>query len=239
MSGTAALPSPIALDGRLQAVAELVRAGARVADVGCDHGLLICALMLSGKIKGGIACDLREGPLAKARAHVEEYQLGQWIEVRLCDGLFGVDGQTVDDVMIAGMGGELIFSIIQNAPWLQDPAKRLILQPMSREGELRAALYGAGFELLRERGALAAGRLYPVMLAAYTGEKRRLTEAQRLCGRLPEAGDDCSRALLRARARHLRKIADSLGQSHNQAEAHKWRRLAAELEQREREGTPL
>jgi tRNA A22 N-methylase len=57
----------IQLDGRLSAVASLVRPGSRVADIGTDHGLLMVHLVQSGRSPGGFVCDLREKPLDAAR----------------------------------------------------------------------------------------------------------------------------------------------------------------------------
>ena len=57
----------IQLDRRLKQVAEMVLPGAKVADIGTDHGHLMAYLMQQGKIAGGYACDINEKPLNKAR----------------------------------------------------------------------------------------------------------------------------------------------------------------------------
>ena len=77
---------PIELDERLKTIASLVRQGSRVADIGCDHGYLICSLAESGHIPGGVACDLRTGPLSHAKNEVEKRNLSDRIECRLGDG---------------------------------------------------------------------------------------------------------------------------------------------------------
>ena len=93
------------LSPRLQTVADLVRPGARVADVGTDHAYLPAALLLEGRIPFAIAADLRQGPLERARATVREYGLTGKAAFRLCDGLRGIRPDEVDAIAIAGMGG--------------------------------------------------------------------------------------------------------------------------------------
>ena len=55
------------LTPRLRAIAEQVPQGARLADIGTDHGYLPVWLLLAGQIDRAIAADLREGPLKRAR----------------------------------------------------------------------------------------------------------------------------------------------------------------------------
>ena len=50
------------LTPRLRAAAELVPEGARLADVGTDHGYLPAWLLLRGRIDSAIAADLRPAP---------------------------------------------------------------------------------------------------------------------------------------------------------------------------------
>ena len=53
---------------RLQMVADFVRDGAAVADIGTDHAYLPVALVLSGKCPRAVVSDLREMPLENAGA---------------------------------------------------------------------------------------------------------------------------------------------------------------------------
>ncbi len=201
------------LDGRLLTACDLVRPGARVADVGTDHGYLICQLVLSKKSPSGVACDIREGPLSSARELIARLGLREQISVRLCDGLRGVAPSEADDIVIAGMGGELIADIIEAAPWLRDPHYRLVLQPMTKVPELRRYLARSGFPVLREQGARAGRFSYTVISAGYTGECRELGEFEAFAGKLPESGDALSSAWLRRAAARLRAIGDSLAKS--------------------------
>ena len=198
----------IRLDGRLSAVAGAVRQGKRVADVGCDHGRLICSLALSGHIPSGIACDLREGPLKSAAALIREMDLTEKIDTRLCNGLSGVRPEEADDIVKAGMGGETIIAILAGAAWLRDGEKQLVLQPQTKEALLRRWLWGNGFAITRERGVEAGRFAYTVMTARYCGIRREADEWEALVGLLPKETDAGSRAVLRRLARRLRRAGE-------------------------------
>ena len=61
------------LPARLEAVAACVGIGAKVADIGTDHGLLPIALVGSGRATQAIAADLRPGPLSMAKQNVQRF----------------------------------------------------------------------------------------------------------------------------------------------------------------------
>ena len=164
------------LDGRLATIASLVRKGSRVADVGCDHGHLICSLVLTGIATGGVACDIKPNPLKKAKAEVERLGLQNEIVCRLGNGLKTVLEEEIDDIVIAGMGGEAIIGILSDICWKEQKEKRFILQPMTKTVELRRWLLENGYEIIREKASFAAERYYTVMKVGYTGRQRVLDE---------------------------------------------------------------
>ena len=172
----------IELSPRLQMVADLIPQGANLADVGTDHAYLPAALMQQGRIRSAIAADLRQGPLSRAKATVQEYGLQGKIGFRLCDGLKGIEPHEVDTVSIAGMGGETIAMILEAAPWTRERNTTLVLQPMSSMPELRLWLEEHGYCIAEERLAQEGDTLYTAFLVkAGTGEP--LSVAQRWVGR--------------------------------------------------------
>ena len=165
----------IRLSPRLLAVAELVQKGARVIDVGTDHALLPVWLIQTGRASHVWASDLRQGPLDSAARLVTETGTGDRIALRLTDGLHGFGPADADTVIIAGMGGETMVSILSEAPWVRDV--RLILGPQSKQATLRRWLAENGFNAETERLVADAGRLYPI-LTVLAGSSPPYTEAE-------------------------------------------------------------
>lgn len=196
-----------ALDNRLRTAAELCRSGKIAADVGCDHAQLACRLAME-KSALVIASDVRDGPLEAARRTVSETGVDN-VRIVKSDGLAEID--FADDVIICGMGGELIARIIGGCRFLNADT-RFILQPMTRAEFLRNWLYKNGFELLEERIAYDGERGYTVMLAAHTGVSRELSVVEALTGKIND------RNFLRRIAEKLTKNADGMEKSHNSAE---------------------
>lgn len=209
----------LTLDNRLKTAAELCRSGRIAADVGCDHAQLACRLAMD-KSALVIASDVRDGPLEAARRTVSETGVNN-VRIVKSDGLAEID--FADDVMICGMGGELIAQIIGGCRFL-DADTRFILQPMTRSEFLRRWLYRNGFELLEERVAFDGGRGYTIMLAAYTGVSREIDEAEALTGKIT----DCK--FLQKIAEKLTKKADGMEKSRSGANnVGELRELAAKI----------
>lgn len=158
----------ITLDKRLSAVAVLVRHGSRLADIGTDHAYLPVHLVQAGVCPSAIASDIGAGPLDAARRTVTENGLTSEIALRLGDGLSTVSADEVDDIAIAGMGGETIAAILEAVTYVKDRRLRLILQPMTRAEDLRRWLLHNGFSILEEHLIIDGRHLYPVMAAEYT-----------------------------------------------------------------------
>ncbi|MBQ8533510.1 MAG: SAM-dependent methyltransferase [Clostridia bacterium] len=157
------------LDDRLTLAASMVRKGVRVADVGCDHAYLSIYLIKNKIAKQVVASDVRVGPLELAKRNIQSEGLCDKIETILSNGLDKFDPNSFDDLLICGMGGILICDILSRAHFLKDKDKRLILQPMTDVDLVREWLYQNGFEIINERAAKAAGHIYSVINAVYTG----------------------------------------------------------------------
>ena len=134
------------LSPRLLAAAELVREGAFIADVGTDHAYLPIYLCLEERIRGGVASDINRGPIERAKENIEKYGLSERISTELTDGLCNIEKYSPEDILVLGMGGELIASIIDAAAWTKNSDIRLCLQPMTHAEHLRKYLYENGLE---------------------------------------------------------------------------------------------
>lgn len=170
------------LSARLLAAADFVRQGSFVADVGSDHAYLPIYLCSLGKIRGALASDINEGPVARAKINIASYHLGKKISVLHTDGLSGVEKFAPDDIVICGMGGELICSIIDAAEWTKNKNIRLILQPMTHAEKLRAYLIANGFSIVAET-ILKEDKIYQIICAEYSGESSDYSETELIFGK--------------------------------------------------------
>lgn len=166
--------SDVKLSPRLLAAAELVNAEGSVCDVGTDHALLPCYLYQKG-IKDIIASDINDGPLVAARETIEKY-IGRDCPIRLVksDGLRSIE--YADNVIVAGMGGELIARIVSECGFLK-PDISFILQPMTKAEVLRRELYKNGFCIDTEKTAEEGDKLYVIIKARYTGIREEVSDA--------------------------------------------------------------
>lgn len=168
----------IDLTPRLKTVAHLVPYGARLADIGCDHGKLTIHLLSKGVIKSAIAADIREGPLTHARKNAAEHGFAEFISFKLTAGLQGISPDACDTIAIAGMGGETIASILREAKWTKHGAHALLLQPMTMLPSLRQFLWENGYEIESEHICREDQRFYIVMQVRGGGAVQHKTRAE-------------------------------------------------------------
>lgn len=164
------------LTNRLRACADLVRPNKRVGDIGTDHAYLIADLLKSGTCSFAVAADIGEGPLRSAKRTLEQEGVLSKVQLILSDGLAQIPADTVDDVVIAGMGGETIVHILENCPYRQQ--LHLILQPQSKKAVLRQWLAENGFFGWNERTVQEDKFYYQVLDVYYTGKNGTLSDAE-------------------------------------------------------------
>ena len=151
------------LSPRLAAVAELVPLGARVADIGTDHGWLPIHLVHTRRARTAIASDLREQPLDGARRRVESHHLSDRIDLRLGSGLTVLTPDEVTTVIITGMGGRRVVDLIMAAPQVIERLDRVIVQPNTDVAWVREQLRAAGLMLSDEQLIEHDGHWYPTL----------------------------------------------------------------------------
>lgn len=159
------------LSERLRLVADFVTEGNIVADIGTDHGYIPIWLVENGKVPKGIAMDIGKGPLERAREHIRLYGYDDRIETRLSDGLKELKENEADSVVIAGMGGALIVSILENGTRVLDTVKELILSPHTEIHLVRHYLIENGYDIVREEMVYDMGKYYTVMKAVHTEDE--------------------------------------------------------------------
>ncbi len=220
---------------RLDAVARLVPPGSLVADIGTDHGRLPRVLLATGRARRCIATE-RDGR-RPALMRVRDEPLGERVELRFGDGLAALapdDG--VEVLVLAGMGGRTIRSILERGRLERLALRRLVLQPQSDAALLRGWLVERGWEIIDELLVRERKRWYLALAAepAPDGSEPAIPD-----GLQPEdlfavgpclvrSEDPAVRELWEARARTLTEALDRAGQPEALAE------IRAELEQARR-----
>jgi tRNA (adenine22-N1)-methyltransferase len=222
---------------RLERVARHVPAGARLADIGSDHGYLPIALRQRGAIEAAVAGEVAQTPFRSAERSVRESGQAAHISVRLADGLAAIEPRDgIDAISLCGMGGETIRDILERDKARLTGGERLILQPNGGERPLRQWLMANGYRILDEEvlqenrfdyeiivadrsGPVRYGprELYfgPVNLQARSAEfllkwQRRLRLRQQVLARSNRAGQALPGPVMEDTARQVRWITELL-----------------------------
>lgn len=214
------------LDKRLKLCADMVK-GNRVCDVGTDHAYLAAELLVSGKCETAVASDINENPLKAARATLERAGVIDRAEIILSDGLKNIPESGITDIVIAGMGGELISKILSECPWGLE-GKNLILQPMSRPESLVRWLCENGFEITEQRAVADGKFFYTVINAAKCGVPYTPAPVFEILGKL-DLSDQEAVHYAQNKAAGLYSSGYALRDSGRSAEAVKKISLAAEV----------
>nr|WP_239541380.1 tRNA (adenine(22)-N(1))-methyltransferase TrmK [Pullulanibacillus pueri] len=161
---------------RLLKVATFIPENARLADIGSDHAYLPCYAALNNLIKKGIAGEINEGPYRSATETVLAYRLEDKIEVRQGDGLSVIQASDkINTIVIAGMGGELIRSILEKGKEKLTEDTCLILQPNVGEKTLREWLVSEQWDIINEVILKEEGHIYEIIVAHKTASPKTLT----------------------------------------------------------------
>ena len=170
------------LSKRLQTIADFVKKGAVVADIGTDHAHIPIYLIKNNIISKAYASDINIGPLEKAGENIKYFGV-QNIELRLSNGLEKLKTDEADTVIIAGMGGELITDILEKGRRFFESKRKFILSPHTKIDEVRKYLLSNGFEITKEDMCIDEGKFYTVMEVKYTENKEMYSEAELLYGK--------------------------------------------------------
>ncbi len=223
-------PNAVAINTRLLTCSAFVTKGGIPCDVGTDHAYLAAYLIDNDISKHVFACDIADGPLESARLTVTRLGFEDRITLVKSDGLDSVPNDGITDVIIAGMGGELISRIVLRADWLRRGVN-LVLQPQTKASELRCDLYRNGFGIRAEKACHDGDFVYTVMNVVYTGEVKELSEVQAIVGGL-DLSDSNAKDYIKTVANRMSTSAMGIQRSKNEAQreqAKKLDSLACEL----------
>lgn len=154
---------------RMQEIARRVQ-GPVLCDVGTDHGKLPLMALDLGLAERVIATDISPHSLQKCADAAKTHPKGECVETQVTDGLVDVDTTDVDTIVISGMGGHTIISILTKAIQDEKPLRHLILSPQKGEEALRLFLHDHGF-LIVEDTWLKDNDKYYTLMRAIPGEE--------------------------------------------------------------------
>ncbi len=216
------------LGKRLATCAEFVRQGKIVADIGTDHAYLPIWLTAMGKVSFAYASDINEEPIKVAEENIAKYGFNDKITTFTGAGIEKIPQNNVDDIVVAGMGGDNIIGILDAAKWLKNSRYRLILQPMSKPEKLREYLYRNNFDIIKEIAVCEVNRVYTVICAEYSEIEIDFSEFNFYAGALNNA-DENSIKLLKKQATVLQAESDGRAKSGDLEGAQRLKKIANEL----------
>ena len=170
------------MNRRLESLYSMINSRIGVIDVGTDHGYLPICLAERGYKGALFASDINAGPLHTAINNAQSAHLEERIRFLLCDGLALCPPAEVDTVVIAGMGGDTICSILDAAEWTMEDRVQLVLQPMTKAEVLRAWLVSNGYGIEQETLTVDSGTLYQALSARFSGQNTPLNDAECFVG---------------------------------------------------------
>lgn len=179
------------MDRRLEQLYNLIPVNGRgVIDVGTDHGQIPISLARSQYTGNIYASDIVTGPLNIAREAARATKTEGRIHFMLCDGLELCPAESVDTIIIAGMGGDTICGILDRVDWIFSGQYKLILQPMTRAEVLRYWLVHNEFLIDKEAVIVDDSHVYQIFTAS-NGKSPKYSDAEYLVGRcsIPRLGD--------------------------------------------------
>ena len=133
---------------RLLTIANLVDKNKVVYDVGSDHGLLPCFLVMNGISPKAYAIDNKEGPLKKAKENIKKLHLEDRVICKLSNGIDDIE-EDVDIITICGMGFYTIKEILEGKDLSK--YKKIIVQSNKNVRELREWISNSGYSIVDEK----------------------------------------------------------------------------------------
>ncbi|NLW06425.1 MAG: 50S ribosomal protein L11 methyltransferase [Clostridia bacterium] len=131
----------------LQALEQLVKPGATVADVGCGTAILAiaCAKLGAGSV---LALDLDPLAVQVARKNIELNGVSDRISVRVNDLLAGIEEKF--DLVVANILAEIVVKVIKDARRVLKPGGNIIVSGFTRgrEGQVCQELQDNGFKIV-------------------------------------------------------------------------------------------
>ena len=145
---------------RLEAIANFVK-GKNIIDVGADHGELEVILSKKESVASILAVENKKGPFNNLSKRIIDENLTK-VKASYSNGLDDINPE-IDTVVIAGMGGNNIATILMDAKYDLDNVKYLVLSPQSEHELVRRVVSTLNFELKDELLVTENKKTYLIM----------------------------------------------------------------------------
>ena len=165
----------IKLSKRLLTIANLIDDNSKVADIGCDHGLVSIYLAMNKQNISIIASDINQNALDNAIKNINKYHLEDKIKVCLSNGLDNINDE-IDTIIISGMGGHTIIDILTNNQEKLNTVNNIIIQSNNDIEYVRRKIVKLGYYISKEKLILDKNIYYTVML--FTKGKKKYTNKE-------------------------------------------------------------
>lgn len=172
------------LSERLRLIAGKIKKCSLLADIGTDHAYIPVYAVGSGLAQRAVASDISEPTCVKARINVTNSGLADKIDVRMGYGLDTIKpDEKPDCIVMAGMGGSLIVSIMEKGRKIISESSQIILQPQNDTEKIRRYVHSSGLKISDEIIFNDRGKFYTV-IECRKG-KEEYTDIEYVFGKIP------------------------------------------------------
>ncbi len=158
---------------RIQKLCKYLDCCESFADVGCDHGYCTRYMLDNKLCKTAVISDISAKCLAKAEKLLSAYIATGAVTSVCCNGLEKID-ESIEEILIAGMGGEELVSILK-AAYIP---RSFVFQPMRNVREVREFLLSRGAQLTVDEPFDNCDKFYYVLKGRRGGNFRPYTQAE-------------------------------------------------------------
>jgi len=183
----------IKLSKRLQAIADCIDMKAHISDIGSDHAFIPIYLLVNKITDRILITDIKKGPIEVARKNMKRFAFDGRVQYRIGNGLDVLNDNELDNVVVAGMGGELIQNILEKDIGKARKIKKLILQPMNLHNVLRKWLWDNEFCIENEILVNDKKKLYNILCTKYIGAKYKYNDFEIYIGTENKGNDNLYR----------------------------------------------
>lgn len=143
------------------------------ADIGCDHGYCTQYMLKNGLCESAVIADISAKCLKKAETLLQSYIKENRVKSVCCNGLAEIS-EEVEEVLIAGMGGDEIVEILSSA----FVPKKFVFQPMKNVRAVRQYLLKSGAKITVDEPFQSGNKFYFVIKGERGLPSTRYTDTQ-------------------------------------------------------------